>query len=68
MEREAMIRQRAHLLWEAEGRPQGRDVAHWLHAERELSAGGRQRPAPAIVQRRPRHPAGPRRHWCVLDR
>lgn len=32
------IRDRAYQLWEAEGRPHGRDQAHWLAAERELAA------------------------------
>jgi hypothetical protein len=31
------IRQRAHELWEAEGRPEGRELEFWLLAERELS-------------------------------
>ena len=26
---------RAYLIWEREGRPQGREVEHWLAAERE---------------------------------
>lgn len=29
---------RAHEIWEAEGRPEGRDHDHWLRAEAELSA------------------------------
>lgn len=33
------IAQAAYLLWEREGRPEGRDVAHWLRAERQLMAG-----------------------------
>ena len=32
------IRQRAYELWEASGCPQGCETAHWLQAERELSA------------------------------
>jgi hypothetical protein len=31
------IKQRAHELWEAEGRPEGRELDFWLQAERELS-------------------------------
>ena len=30
------IRQRAHEIWESEGRPQGRDADHWSRAEEEL--------------------------------
>ena len=36
------IRRRAHELWEAEGRPQGRHLDHWLQAELELSRVGSQ--------------------------
>lgn len=37
---EDRIRRRAYDLWEAEGRPQGRDAAHWAQAERELANAG----------------------------
>jgi len=30
------IRERARELWEAEGRPTGRALDHWLQAEREV--------------------------------
>ena len=30
--------ERAYLLWEKEGRPQGRDVELWLKAEAELAS------------------------------
>ncbi len=30
------IRQRAHEIWESEGRPEGRDAHHWSQAEQEL--------------------------------
>ncbi|NBB71299.1 MAG: DUF2934 domain-containing protein [Alphaproteobacteria bacterium] len=32
------IRERARELWEAEGRPAGRALDHWLRAEREVRA------------------------------
>ena len=32
----AEIALRAWQLWEQEGRPEGRDVAHWLQAEAQL--------------------------------
>ena len=32
------LRSRAYQIWEREGRPQGRDLEHWLEAERELEA------------------------------
>lgn len=31
------IRRRAYALWELEGHAHGRDLAHWLQAERELA-------------------------------
>jgi hypothetical protein len=33
------IRQRAHEIWEKEGRPHGRDLIHWLRAEAEIHEG-----------------------------
>ncbi|MGY4431246.1 hypothetical protein ACVWWO_003723 [Bradyrhizobium sp. F1.13.1] len=35
---EEKTKRRAHELWEAAGRPEGRDLEFWLHAERELKA------------------------------
>lgn len=32
------VRERAYRIWESEGRPHGRDLDHWLQAERELAA------------------------------
>lgn len=32
-----MIEKRAYEIWEAEGRPQGREADHWAAAERELT-------------------------------
>lgn len=32
------VQLRAYQIWEAEGRPHGRDQAHWFQAERELDA------------------------------
>jgi hypothetical protein len=32
------ISQRAHSFWEFEGRPNGRDLDHWLRAEAEFNA------------------------------
>jgi len=47
-EMESTIRQKAYEIWQAEGRPAGREVAHWLRAEEEIS---RMRPA-AVKPRR----------------
>ena len=33
---ETLIRQRAYEIWEAAGRPEGREVEHWEQAMREL--------------------------------
>ncbi|MGH6943294.1 MAG: DUF2934 domain-containing protein [Geminicoccaceae bacterium] len=38
-----MIRQRAYELWEREGRPEGREQAHWQQAELELAKARSQR-------------------------
>ena len=37
-ERTRRIQDRAHALWEREGRPHGRDAQHWSQAEREIAA------------------------------
>ena len=31
-----LIRERAYVIWIAEGRPNGRDLAHWQRARHEL--------------------------------
>jgi hypothetical protein len=31
------VRLRAYLIWEREGRPQGRDAEHWRQAEHEVA-------------------------------
>lgn len=33
------IRRRAYEIWEHEGRPEGREHAHWDQARREVTAG-----------------------------
>lgn len=38
---EVTIRTRAYQLWEAEGKPDSRDLDHWLRAKTELTAGTR---------------------------
>jgi len=35
-DRQDRIRQRAHEIWEQEGRPDGRDQEHWERAHREV--------------------------------
>ena len=36
-ERDQRIRDRAHAIWEAEGRPHGRDQEHWRQAAEEIA-------------------------------
>jgi hypothetical protein len=38
MDQEQRIRERAHCLWEEEGRPEGRHAEHWQRACREIDA------------------------------
>ena len=35
---ESRVRERAHHLWEVEGKPEGKHQEHWHQAERELSS------------------------------
>jgi hypothetical protein len=35
---DGVIRERAHALWEADGRPEGRQEEHWYKAVMELAA------------------------------
>lgn len=35
--REQAIRERAYALWEQDGRPEGRSLAHWSQAETEIA-------------------------------
>ncbi|MGE4047454.1 MAG: DUF2934 domain-containing protein [Acetobacteraceae bacterium] len=37
--RPAATRERAYQIWEREGRPEGREIEHWMQAKRELSEG-----------------------------
>ena len=34
--REQAVRERAYAIWEQEGRPDGKDLDHWLRAEAEI--------------------------------
>lgn len=64
------VAMRAYLLWEKEGRPEGRDFEHWLQAEAELKAFGKGPVTPfkevtaAIFRadRKSRPPRSPREH------
>lgn len=51
MSREKLVRDTAYQIWEAEGRPEGRDAEHWRLAEERVSRGeadqGKSKPAAA---------------------
>lgn len=67
------IAQRAHQIWESEGRPHGRDQDHWHRAEREILRAEAKNARPADLRGaeqnsrqteaaslgRPGHPAAP---------
>jgi len=36
--RDEQVRQRAHEIWEQEGRPHGKEKEHWERAEREVQS------------------------------
>lgn len=49
--RERLVRARAYEIWEAQGRPEGRALEHWLEAEREslsLSVAGEEDPLAGV--------------------
>ncbi len=48
------ILRRAYEIWENEGRPHGRDKAHWFLAEAELSNSAGPVVEPAKPKRKPR--------------
>ena len=37
MSREQIVRDTAYAIWEAEGKPEGRDAAHWHLAEERVA-------------------------------
>ena len=51
------IAKRAYSIWEAEGRPDGRDIDHWLRAEAEIDGRdakpGDEPPVSPVEPRRP---------------
>jgi hypothetical protein len=57
---ELRIRERAHDIWEREGRPQGRDLAHWHTAAAEIAA-ETAAPARKAVEADAKKPRAPRR-------
>lgn len=39
MSREKLVRDTAYAIWEAEGRPEGREADHWRLAEERVARG-----------------------------
>jgi hypothetical protein len=54
IEKEELIRRRAHEIWENEGRPDGADLRHWQRAADELSRKENHQPARHPGQRNDR--------------
>jgi hypothetical protein len=48
------ILRRAYEIWEHEGRPHGRDKAHWFLAEAEVTTNGASVVEPIKPKRKPR--------------
>ncbi len=48
---EAEIGLRAYHIWEAEGKPAGKDFDHWLRAEAELAGNAAQRQQPEDIRK-----------------
>lgn len=59
------ITELAHSLWLEEGKPEGRELQHWLEAERQLRAGGTGEPRAAEATR---NPAGETREEIEADK
>ena len=52
MSTETLVRTRAYQIWEAEGRPHGRDAEHWFRALEEIGAPGMTTPEPKSPAKR----------------
>jgi hypothetical protein len=62
-DRQHRIRQRAHAIWEAHGRPHGSDREHWDQATREIDAEdakAKKKPAGAVAAAKPKAVAAPK--------
>lgn len=55
MSREQIVRDTAYAIWEAEGRPDGRDNEHWRLAEERVTASLKE-PAPKGGVSKPKAP------------
>ena len=45
--KEQAIGERAYAIWEGEGRPDGKDLDHWLRAETEIISNTAQQASPS---------------------
>lgn len=50
-DRQNRIRQRAHEIWEQEGRPDGAHERHWRQAENEMAANAKPVKKPATARK-----------------
>ena len=58
---EALIRERAYLIWEKSGKPSGRETDHWFQAAREIEAAMAKDPfAVTAVESMPAPPTVPK--------
>jgi Protein of unknown function (DUF2934) len=48
-DKEQALRERAYAIWEREGRPDGKDLDHWLRAEAELIAATERQASPSRI-------------------
>jgi hypothetical protein len=55
-EKQSKIRERAHQIWEQEGRPNGQEQAHWERATKEIEEEDQTIQPPAVVPT-PKRPA-----------
>ena len=46
-QQEQTIRERAYAIWEEEGRPDGKELDHWLRAEAEIISATEQQASPS---------------------
>lgn len=57
------VRERAHSIWETEGRPEGHAAEHWSRAQHEIAA-------ERALEVRPAGPAEmrtPPENWSIVD-
>ncbi len=70
MSREQTIRDVAYAIWEAEGKPQGRDAQHWRMAEERVAASAGQEAGvkAKAPTKRAAKPAAPAKGRAVADK